>query len=295
MKPSLDDFQLFTGAATDASAQVYVRARNLPPQSGKSLVGRIHGPLSDFASTLPASFEVKDQGAGPHVLAKGSVADPCYWTPEVPFHYRIELAWRSAAGEESLGTHDFFLRRFGPRGKDLYLDGRRWVMRGVSKDFGRTETMATWREVAPICVAAGELPWSFLDRLARQGVMLVPWLRASDALQLPRLSSQSGIAMCVLEQASLWPADLRERMPQSVLLQHAHVGGAREAAPWAHGWAVSLDEDPAAIAAWREVGSPVVVCRRGKPGLSLAEARAECDRLQREVAPHGDWSGFVIL
>jgi hypothetical protein len=38
----------------------------------------------------------------------------------------------------------------------------------------------------------------------------------------------------------------------------------------------------------------MVACRRGGLFADVAEGRAACDRLQRDLAGKGDWSGYIV-
>lgn len=295
MPLTLDQLQLFTGATTDASAQVYARAPLVAPQAGCELSGRIHGPFCKYSTTLSASFELRDQGAGPSVLAKGTVADPCGWTPDLPFLYTVDFEWRTPSGAARIGSKRLAIRRFGARGKSWFLEGQRWVIRGAAQELAPSDSLEAWHETCPVCFVDGLPTDAFLEQAAEAGAMIVPSLRAEQIAELDRLARQATVAACVLETSPDWPADLRRRIPQTLFWEALPIEAPRTLSAWAQGAFVSLGEDPAAIAPWRELAAPVVACRRIAGAPSLAAARAECDRLQRDLAPYGDWAGYVIM
>ena len=173
-------------------------------------------------------------------------------------------------------------------------EGQRWVIRGVAREFGAQESLEAWHETCPVCLFEGLPDDSLAEAVAAEGVMLVPLLRAEHLVELDRLARQTTIAVCVLESSPDWPADLRRRIPQTIFWQSMTIDAPRELAPWAQGALVSLGDDPTRIAEWQDFPAPVVVRRKIASVPSLAAARAECDRLQRDVAPHGDWAGFII-
>jgi hypothetical protein len=38
----------------------------------------------------------------------------------------------------------------------------------------------------------------------------------------------------------------------------------------------------------------VIACLRGGSFATVADGRAACDRLQRDLAGKGDWSGYIV-
>ena len=118
------------------------------------LTGRLIGPECRFAKTLPATIPFIDRGPGKGLLAEAIVPDPCFWTPELPFLYRAIVEVYSsrsvvrpfitaAFGSEAQARRErddytidrpFGIRRLGTIGRSLYLDGNRWVARGVCVD-----------------------------------------------------------------------------------------------------------------------------------------------------------------
>jgi hypothetical protein len=51
------------------------------------------------------------------------------------------------------------------------------------------------------------------------------------------------------------------------------------------------DELPARLAGCHEA---VIPLRPMGPAKNLAEARVQCDRLQRDLAGIGDWAGYIV-
>ena len=128
--------ELFSGEATTAEARVYARIQSDDPAERNSsairISGQLIGPVCEFSQTLPAKHQfIEFQGTDrqPAALAQAIVPDPCFWTPELPFLYRAELQLH-IDGEIATVNRIVGIRRLGMRGKSLFFDGKRFVLRG---------------------------------------------------------------------------------------------------------------------------------------------------------------------
>ena len=131
-----DRVQVFFGASDPAQARIYAQLE-LPEslfadQADLRLSGRLIGPDCEFAHTLPARIPIVQRDASQaSLLAEAVVPDPCFWTPELPFQYRAEIQLHRddrllASWQRRLG-----IRRLGARGRFLFFDGKRFVLRGT--------------------------------------------------------------------------------------------------------------------------------------------------------------------
>lgn len=75
--------------AEETSADLVVRATlaSKAPTSAR-LSGVVHGPYSERARTLPATFDLQPSGED---RLQVTIVDPCYSTPELDMHYEVEL------------------------------------------------------------------------------------------------------------------------------------------------------------------------------------------------------------
>ncbi|MFN9369748.1 MAG: hypothetical protein ACK6CT_13455, partial [Planctomycetia bacterium] len=127
------------GPCDDMRAEVFFRVP-LPDGTATARVGGVLvGPECRRAVTLPATARVVDLGptratAGPLATAVGKaiVTEPAYWTPDLPALYRLDLHVEGVDAAWQVPQMVIGLRRFGPRRRSLWLDGRRWVPRGVA-------------------------------------------------------------------------------------------------------------------------------------------------------------------
>ena len=85
--PSDLTFDITIVEASDMEARLVVRAR----AEGDALRGHVTGPFCDRAQTLPATLPLRAIEHGDQLLAEAVVPDPCFWTPELPFQYRVQI------------------------------------------------------------------------------------------------------------------------------------------------------------------------------------------------------------
>ena len=103
------------------------------------LVGKLVGPRRGRDMTLPTTVKLVDvtgdrpvDAAAGRAVARAVFTEPAYWTPELPNLYRLEA--RVHCGDRTVAVYDEMigLRRLGVRGRSLWLEGRRWVPRGLT-------------------------------------------------------------------------------------------------------------------------------------------------------------------
>ncbi len=103
------------------------------------LDGTLVGPRRGRDMTLPTTVKLVDitgdrpvDAAAGRALARGVFTEPAYWTPELPNLYRLQA--RVHRGDRTVAVYDEMigLRRLGVRGRSLWLEGRRWVPRGLT-------------------------------------------------------------------------------------------------------------------------------------------------------------------
>lgn len=155
----LEELALFLGAASVATARCYARCPR--PAEGRDwrLAGTVRGPFSTRARTLPATTAWSDTGPGPTLMATALIPDPCYWTPENPALYDIQLRLLDGSQEIASVRRTLGLRRLGPDDRAFRFESKRWVLRGItSETLARLTpvTVARSAETAPppICRAA---------------------------------------------------------------------------------------------------------------------------------------------
>jgi hypothetical protein len=296
----LDQLEVFYGQASANVGQVYARLSGLADdRTGFTLRGHIRGPECLHSHTLPTTVPLVDLGPGPSLMARAMLPDPCFWSPQLPllYHVHVELLQRG----EVLETADRLIgiRSFGPRGRSLFLDGKRWVLRGVHRDRAPSADLEDWHAESAAMIA--DAPDDELCRQAsHRGVLLIARIAGSQddvALQLRRLARWPAVAVAVVASNIPATANLRNAAPNIELAQPFSCGAKVELAPWASLAVCEVDDiDQFAYQTGHaSLGSfPIMAVRRLAGVHPLAAARAACDRLQRDLARIGDFAGYVV-
>ena len=141
-------FRVILGRADDLRADVLFQMS--VPTSAEiplALEGFLTGPTSTRASTLPVrqkirihSQRVVDEGT--EILGHSILTEPAFWTPNVPMLYFVKCRITSSGKELALLSQTTGLRRLGIRNHSLWLDGHRFVLRGVTcsnRDYSSAE------------------------------------------------------------------------------------------------------------------------------------------------------------
>jgi hypothetical protein len=127
------------GRCDEMRAEVYARLVARPSMAGAgrlTLFGTLVGPRCGTATTLPTTVRWIDAEAGASVMARAVLTEPSYWTPELPNLYDVDLQVVAEDRPLMRVARAVGLRRLGVRGRSLWLEGRRWVLRGASLEGG---------------------------------------------------------------------------------------------------------------------------------------------------------------
>jgi hypothetical protein len=325
--------EIVAGRADDVRAEIVVMVAADAAAADTAVVsGTLAGPHRGRDVTLPVTARLAPLAASPGmVVGRFLVTEPAYWSPALPNLYRLRLSVVAAGREPATIDRFIGLRRLGVRGRSLWLEGRRWVPRGVAGAAGEFSP-ATLRDLA----AAAELvdPASAECAAAdAAGVAIVARLPvAADAVErVAAFAVHPSVVLAVLPGAVPDAAEAAAvRRAKGTMLVAVEVDGGR---PPPEPAAVAGRVDclvvglrPGALPhdAWREWPTPLpLLARRGagrtaglpgvgpsgggaeaEPvGVRLAAARRACDRLQADLAawavagtaggPIRDWAGYL--
>jgi len=321
------------GRADDMRAEVWLRcdspgSADDPGNSGISLSGTLTGPECSTAATLPTTVTLVDQGhrAGQPPLARGVCTEPGFWTPELPNLYRAEVVLRRGDAVVSSGRRMVGLRRLGARGRSLWLDGRRFVPRGVAlgAGHGALETLRTLA-ASGIIDDTGDADEIFpLDEMMSQadriGVAMIIRLDApqTGAAAIDRLlerveglASHPSAVLAILPE-SLAGADSAAVIDtigrrRGTMLLGLEVDGAHPPRSLPAGLdcvVVSIPPGGIPHEGWQRLPDvPLVASTAVGHPMPASAARAECDRLQARLAAWArpesrespwDWAGYLI-
>lgn len=299
---------VFFGDASVAETRVYVRLTG-PDAAACRLKGSLRGPFCRYGQTLPATLPLSDAGPGATRLLRGVIPDPCFWSPDQPHRYRfqVELAWPGGAVEE----HERWLgiRPLGRRGARLYWEGKAWVPRLIDERLAPGNSLALWREAGAVLIADA-LDERQAAEASEVGVPLAV-----------RLSTEASRWTDEARRLARWPAVVLGLLPGDAAgLAEAELAALRRAAPnllwggeidlpgplaslpgidlWLTRWATpegAATDTELPIPDWIAAPQPVIMAAPRAAAEDLAAARAECDRLQARLAPHGQWAGYAVV
>ena len=296
MTNDLSQLDVFYGDLTVHRALVYARLPRPASEGAWSLAGTIRGPRCLHAQTLPATARLIDQGPGSTLLAQAILPDPCCWSPDLPAIYDLEVQLLRGGEVVATERRELGLRRLGARGRDLFLDGKRWVLRGVST-FSTTEQLPRfWHDASAAYVCDDSNSERLLEASQWGALAIVHLDYGADEAEgrLRDLARYPGAAIAVIMNSL--PANFeKSRVAPNLLLAEwfKFFDAESVVSPWADLLFVAADEAED-IRAALAVPKPVVAARYLDPPLPLAEARAACDTLQRDLAPLGQFAGYVV-
>ncbi|MBW8884062.1 MAG: hypothetical protein JF612_04635 [Planctomycetia bacterium] len=290
----LSDLDIFYGELTVNRASVYARLPRPADDAGLRLTGKVTGPRCFNTRTLPTTSHFCDLGAGPTLLSRALVIDPSYWSADVPSIYDLVIDLRRGAKILATARREIGFKALGVRNHAFVLQGKHWVLRGVCASSVKDLLPREWHAASAVFVT-DEMD-ARLAEASQRGTMAVVELRgAADEIidrlrilamfpaaimavihgHLPRQFAIKGVAPNLLLAQPLDP--IREFMLQ----------------PWAHAiWAEW--SDAGAIAKLQTTTNlSVVAVRRLQSPLPIDQARAACDKLQRDLAEIGQFAGYV--
>lgn len=308
--------QVILGPCDDMRAEVFVRAS--APGTAARIEGHLAGPECRRSITLPAGATLTDLGpSGAGLLARAVLTEPAFWTPELPNLYRLTARLVAAGRTVAETTRWIGLRRSGVRGRSLWLEGRRFVPRGVSCHPG-TGDVETLR-AAGVAAVVRDPPEPLLTAADEAGLAIIAVAEPADA--------GTSTADAVLERIRGWaahPSVMVAMLPDScapsldaeAAAAFRRLKGTMIVAAVACGASpptgdvpagidcvcVALDADHPPHDAWRDAPPVPLLAWRRSPGDAVTD-RSGCDRLQAELAAWGlgaggthrpwDWAGYL--
>ena len=302
-QPLLENLEIITGQTTPTESRVYARLPNDDLPEGCTLGGWLYGPSCAYAHTLPVKITLRDLGEGDGLLAEAVVPDPCCWTPRMPFLYEVTVQLRRGDDVLAEVQRPFGIRTLGVRGSDLLLEGKRFVVRAgggwwlsVAKPQSNNWEPRLWHDSTTAMLVD-----SPSDELCCQGdvagVLLIVHVSgsASDAAsRLRHLGCFASVGMVILDDEAARGESIRRPRSGVLLAQRVRGGGSFDMRPWADVIVCDLSRADADEFDISEVNCPVLMYRGDESSSSPQQARAACDRLQRDLAPVGQFAGYLV-
>ncbi len=292
--------ELFFGGASNAVAHVYARVREVEADGRCTLSGSLSGPECQYAQTLPARFDFVDRGPGASILAAATVPDPCYWTPQMPHLYRATVSLMRDGKVVGSAVRVVGMRRLGAVGRDLRFDNQRWVVRGIALDAARSLEALTACHGASAALVVHEPSDELCQRASCAGVLLVAQLNQGNIAAIRHLSRWPAVGIIVLRSAD--PAtDQALNALGRVCVLAQRFGPEENVVPqrWAQVAVVDVGDLQSLPQRIAGADLPLIAHRPWNAAKEIEPARAECDRLQRDLAASGalagaDWAGYVV-
>jgi hypothetical protein len=294
-----DQLAFVTIDATETGIRLRIDAvRAVEGAAPVGFVGLLEGPSCKFARTLSTSYKVSrplggaDSGS---VLAESYVADPCYWTPALPFLYRLVGEVARADGTTLPLDRLIGFRRLRPERASLRLEGERVVFRGAVVASLGVDGLDDARNAGTVLII-GKSGEELCHAADRTGVGLIADFRNESSpldATLRRLAWHPSVMAVILD------AEATSAGREAGLLVANGVRAAADPSPTDLRFAPNLfvvelspgERPPAWVASSRR---PVIAVRRGAAYADLQSARAGCDQLQADLAPEFNLAGYFV-
>lgn len=294
---TIRDLQIFYGQTSNSLAYVYARVPRQPAWIKPRLGGIVRGPRAEGVRTLPTTVPLFDLGPGESLLAKAIVPDPSFWSPDVPAVYDVEVELCDESGVVEAATCQLGIRQFGARATSWFLGGRRWVLRGLIMDDLPMEEVDVIRSTNTSVVSFNPSE-EMCDAASRLGIVLVPFLQGDEIRiqqELRRLSRWPAVLAAIVACDDAVETDLTSLSPNVELVQLRHDASAETPdSEWATALAGYADAPVRFQSLFGSSTIPVLAIRSVDPKINVNDRRIVCDRLQRDMAPIGDFAGFIV-
>lgn len=291
---SLSHLDVFYGDLTVARAYVYARLPRTADCDGLTIGGTIRGPRCLHAETLPISMPLVDLGPGPSLLARATIPDPVFWSPDLPAIY--DMTVNLLRGSEIIGTtkRQIGLRALGVEGRNLLLEGKGFVLRGVFETSTTNKLPRDWR-AATAAYVTSQPSDNQLEESSQWGawaIVELPQSAAEAVAALLNLAHYPAVAIAITH-GGLPDGFAHQTITPNVLLAQYIDNSSQNAFPWAQ--LIAAPADPDLLRNLRaRFDLPLVAVRKLHAPLPISDARAACDALQRELAPIGQFAGYIV-
>jgi hypothetical protein len=289
-----EQLDVFTHRATES--EVMLTLCDMSRGRIRSFRGELRGPRCLRAKTLQAGFTVTRCECETNVSCSTSlvVTEPCYWTPELPMLYDLNLELELADGSTLTWQTPVGLRRWEIHGRDFFREGKRVVLRGLVIDDCSRSTLERAAE-AEVTLVVRDPSNEILDRASELGVPVVVDFRGFSGELTRKLLSyawQPAVALVLLddEMASGF------YQPAAVKTGGYFDGTEPPRSDWEWVNVVACELEPSEqLLSWAaNYPKPVIAIRRGGAYVELAAARQGCDLLQAKLAPNFDLAGYFV-
>ena len=301
----LDSLAVFSGELTPNRAVIQARLTDGQELAGLSLAGTVRGPRCSRGNTLPATYRLGSVGqvsnlskSGQvenlsYVSAQALITEPVFWTPDWPALYDLAIELRQGSNILEQATRTIGLRPLTVVGKDLVYGGKRWVVRGIRCERLLPADIGKCRSEAALLVPAAALDERLMTLASEEGTLVIAELSAENAAaELLRLSRHAAVAMAIAPKGGVLPA---AALATNIVLAHRLKQGEVEPIPDYARLVLGEVTSEASFGQWAAgLARPVIAFRPLDEMYEILAARMECDRLQRDLAPYGQFAGYIV-
>jgi hypothetical protein len=168
------------------------------------LAGQVTGPLCEYATTLRARIPLQSIGIDTENLlrAEARILEPCFWEPQHPFCYEVQLELHGNAGLLDMRRIISGIRHLEMDGDELLLNGQPFFVQGVKHFTGTSITELEAWHAADCNAFLTDASTGLCDRTDRWGPMvlhiLVPQHNGEATRQVTQLRNHPSLLMWVL-------------------------------------------------------------------------------------------------
>lgn len=258
------------------------------------LTGEVAGPRSRYASTLAARVPLRmvrgAGGASPAetaALAEAVVPDPCCWTPEQPFLYRVKVELHCDGRPAAAAEFEIGFRPLGVANGALRYAGKPYRLMGCRREAAPDASWGAWRESGLALLTP--LPDDAVCRAASEvGVWLIAELpsHVDVSAELARLQRWPSVAMAIAPDRGAPAPRVR-----NLVVAQRDPGAAAAASP--HRLAATTIDFDAPLYSLSAGG--LFVAAAAATGVGLPGARDRCLAFARRLEYAGihEYSGIL--
>ena len=229
------------------------------------------------------------------MLGRAEVIDPSYWSSDVPSIYDIVIELRRGGEIVATARREVGFKALGVRGRYFALQGKHWVLRGVWAASATALLPREWQAAAAAFVC-DEMDARLAEASQRGAMAVVELSGEADEIiaRLRILAMFPAAIMGVIRGHIPRQFGIKGVAPNLLLAQPLDPVREFVVQPWANVvWAETSDAD-----VLKELVAtsdrPIIAVRRLASPRSVDQARAACDELQRDLAPIGQFAGYVV-
>jgi hypothetical protein len=208
----------------------------------------------------------------------------------MPHLYDAELELRAGGQVVARAKRVVGLRRLGGGLRQLIFDGKNWVLRGVLADELPPTDLAEWHD-AETAMCVRNPSDALCDAASRAGVLLVAELGKADVHEIARLRRWPAVGIIAVTASA--QLDSPAEGHNAIVAQRSPAGKPLEPIPWASLRVVPMNPGEP-IAGLADCRLPVIAIRPAGQLQDVAHGRRACDHLQRELAPYGQFAGYIV-